>query len=69
LKVSNQYIELGVEFAFNCLNRETTLQISEEAKSVLEGLELMSFEIEDFDFLYNLFQTKYTNHENWRVTN
>ena len=45
MKVSNQYIELGVEFAFNCLNWETTLQISEEAKAVLEGLESMTFEI------------------------
>lgn len=29
----------------------------------------MTFEIEDFNYIYNLFQTKYTNHENWRVRN
>jgi len=69
LKVSNQYIDIGVEYAFDCINRETSNQTADEAKAILEGLESMTFEIEDFRYVYDLFLKKYTIHENWRVRN
>lgn len=29
----------------------------------------MSFDLDDFNFLYKMFLSKYTIHENWRVRN
>jgi hypothetical protein len=48
------------------INKETTKQTSDEARTMMEAIELMSFDPPEFQEIYSFLKT-FTNHQNWRV--
>ena len=59
---------MGIEFGLYSLDHETTKTIGEEAKSMLESVDMMTFSIEEFGKMDALIH-KYAKHKNWRIRN
>lgn len=68
-RTSMKYLKMGVDLGLYCIDHETTKTCAEEAKTVVEGLESMSYTEEDFREVYNYLKTTYFKHPNWRIRN